>query len=523
VASEHFGLIDTPPDRNEVRLSLTIIALLLASLLLIYPKRADQLSEFGLVIPLLDAFMLFSDLVIAALLYRQATVFRSRSLSILASGYVFSGLILIPHALTFPGAFSETGLLGAGFNTTAWLAIFRRIAFPLVVITYSLTRSAAPIEEPRPQARMWMLAAAVLAGLATLLATTGHDLLPPIFRDGRVPIPASLAIVNLATIVLTVSAILLIFRQDIAVLDLWLLVGLSAWLFQSLLNITLQSRYSVGWYGLNALTFASSLVLMVALIAETNRLYGRLALHAAAMDREREAGLMSVNAVTATMAHEVGQPVAAAGLSTAAALEWLIQEKPDLKKAIKSLRGALDANGRILKVVNSVRSSFSRTASPRTQFNVNDVVRASVALLEPDLTTRRVALKIDLEQAIPQITGNPDQLHRVLVNLLVNAIESVSATRGRTRRVEVRSRRLNDSEIIIEVQDSGVGIPNDINVQIFEPFFTTKGSGTGLGLWLSRNIIEQHGGRIWASPHQGHGATFHVHLPVRQKVRDLVS
>jgi len=528
VASEHLGLFDTPPNRQEVQLGLTIVGMLFASLVFIFPLRATQLGEIRVFVPLLDSFMMFSDLIIATLLYAQASVVRSRGLTILASGYLFSSLILVPHALTFPGAFAPNGLLGAGISTTAWLAIFRRLTFPIAVICYALLKSVDPIaetsrERPAPRIIQGVAAAFVLMALATWLATSGHDYLPPIFRNARDTVPTSLVAANIVTIALTVTAMILLLRQEKSVLDLWLLVGLSGWLFQSLLNITLQTRYTLGWYGLNGMTLASSLFLMVALIAESNRLYARLALHTAARERERDARLMSIDAVAAAIAHEIGQPVAAARLSTAAGLDWLDRAKPDREMAIKSLRAAIGAGDRIFEVIKSIRSTFSRDSSPLSEFSPNDMVRETASLLDRDLAARKISLQIELDDAVPTILANRVQLQRVVVNLLTNAIDSVSATRGRIRRIELRSSVFDDRDFVIEVCDSGVGISPDKMTQVFEPFVTTKPTGTGLGLWLSRTIVEEHGGRLWVSAGEKHGVTFHVQLPMpssrQRKVR----
>lgn len=520
-ASGHLGLFDTPPTRQQIHLSLAIVGILSAALLCVFPIRATQLHEVPAFIPVLDAFMLFSDLVIATLLFAQASIFRSRGLTVLASGYLFSALILVPHAMTFPGAFAPGGLLGAGVNTTAWLAIFRRLAFPLVVISYALLRSADSVGQasgtrtPAPIVK-GAIAAVVLLALATLLTTKGQDLLPPIFRNTRDTVPTSLLVANAVTIILMIAATALLMRRDKSVLDLWLLVGLSAWALQSLLNITLQTRYTVGWYGLNGMTLASSLVLMVALIAESNRLYARLALQTAARKRERDARLMSLDAVTAAIAHEIGQPVAATRLSVAAGLEWLDRKNPDPRMAIKSMRAAIEAGNRIFEVINSVRETYSRGATPLSELNLNDLIHETAQLLELECTSQRISLRLDLDKTSAPILANRMQIQRVLMNVLINAIDSIGAVRGRAAPIEIRTEVFGGDHVVVEIKDSGVGISSERLTEIFEPFVTTKPAGTGLGLWLSRNIVEEHGGRMWASSNDRGGATFHVQLPLRR-------
>ena len=175
MAGEHLGLFDTPPDRRQIQLSFTIVGALLVALLIIFPLRSVQLGEIKTFVPVLDAFMLFSDLIIATLLYAQAAVFRSRGLTILASGYLFTALIMIPHALTFPGAFAAKGLLGAGVSTTAWLAIFRRLMFPLAVISYALLKAAdsgkpTNLVRRRPRLIEGAIVAAIDSGRMSLAA-----------------------------------------------------------------------------------------------------------------------------------------------------------------------------------------------------------------------------------------------------------------------------------------------------------------------------------------------------------------
>ena len=518
MAHERLGLFDTPPGRQDIRLSLAIVGLLFGALILVFPLRDTRLGEIRAFVPLIDAFMLFSELIIAALLYAQAKVFQSRALTVLASGYVFAALILIPHALTFPGAFTTNGLLGAGINTTAWLAIFRRFTFPIAVISYALLKSADSVPRAgpkRPAAPVieGLVVAIVLAALGTLLTTSEHELLPPIFLNNRDTVHTNLVIVNAVTILLTTTAMALLFRQDKSVLDLWLLVALSGWILQSLLNLTLQSRFTLGWYGLNGMTLASSFIVMLALVAETTWLYSRLALSTAARDRERDSRLMSMDAVTAAISHEVGQPLNANINNATTALHWLSQTRPNVEKAITALRNTIDDGRRTFDVIKSIRGIFAKSPSATVEISLNDLVSETASLLDRELTGHKVSLEMELDEFVPLVLADRVQLQRVLLNLFSNAIETLDGTHDRPRRITIRSSRPSDRHVLLEVSDSGSGIQPDQMAKIFDPFFTTKETGTGLGLSLCRTIVEQHGGRLWASQGEGCGTVLHLQLP----------
>jgi len=518
LARDHLGLFDTPPDRHEIRFSLAVVGLLFTALVVTLLLRETQWGEVVAFVPVIDAVMFVAELIIATLLFAQAGVFRSRALVVLATGYAFAALLLVPHALTFPGAFTPAGLLGAGINTTGWIAFCRRTAFPIAFILYAYLKDAGSAVQPetaQPPARTLtcVLSATALAAAVTLLATSGHDLLPPLFLNRADVVYANLVMVNATTIALTIIAMAMLLRQRKSVLDMWLLVALSGWLFQSLLNLPLQARFTLGWYCLFCMMLVSDLIVMLALIAESNRLYARLALSTAARARERDARLMSMDAVAAAIAHEAGQPLSGVMLSASASLNWLNRARPDRKKAIEALRATIEDGQRTFDVIRSIRAMFARGPGSNTEFSLNDLVRETASLLDRELAATKVSLDMELDEDLPSTSGSRVQIQRVLINLLTNATESLRAIKGRSRRIAIRSVPLDDESVLLEVSDTGAGIAPEKMPHIFDAFFTTKSTGTGLGLSLSRTIVEEHGGRLWASAGEERGATFHLRLP----------
>ena len=518
MSHDHLGLFDTPPTRNEFRLGILIVGALIGSIFLILPFHDVALEEFPAYVPVINSLTLFSELIVAFLLYAQASLFRSRSLIILASAYVFTGLLLIPHALTFPGAFSEGGLLGAGVNTTAWLAAVRRVAFPVAVTVYILVHRFAPpsrqgAEPPGRSIALGAIAAMISAAAVTALTTLGHDLLPPFFVDRARVIQTTLVMLNVVVIALTAVPVMMLFRRCKSLLDLWLLVALAAWLIQALLNLPLTARFTLGWYALFAMIFLSSFTIMGALVAESNRLYAKLALSSAGRQREREDRLMSMDVLAGGISHEVGQPLSAMMLNVSAGLNWLDRPQPNVANSIDSLETAAEAGQRTFDVIKSVRTSAGEMPGRSIEFDLNDLVHETVSIMDRTLASSKVSIELELDPALPQVRGDPVQIKRVLVNLVTNAIEAFGNTRRRARSITVRSNQLNGQDVLLNVADSGAGIARDHYDLIFEPFFTTKASSAGLGLSLCRTVVAYHSGRLWASPNPGGGTTFHLQLP----------
>ena len=510
------GLFDTPPSRQEVRVGLAVAGSTLVVTLATLPVYDVKVGHLPGFVPAAASLTLVCDLIAAAILYAQAGVFRSRALTVLASGYLFTGLLLIPYALTYPGAFSANGLLGARINTTAWIAAAWRFGIPTAILLYAWTKradaAAGPIAERPPAGILLGVATAItLVALTTLLTTLGHDLLPPFFINQTHVIRSTLVIVNIAVIFLTIAAMAMLFRQRRSILDIWLLVALFSWLGQSVLNALLSSRLSFGAYAFFGLAFLSNLIVVLALITESNRLYARLALATAAREREREANRLSMDAVAAAISHEVGQPLAAVSLSTSSGLNWLTASRPNVPKAIETLHATNESVQRSFNVLKSIRAMLAKEPGWAEDVDINALVHEVLRVMEPELAGARVAVQLELSDGLPSVPGSGVQLRLVISNLVANAIQSLTAIRGRRRRIKISSTK-DGNKVLLDVSDNGAGIASEDAWSVFEALKSDEADGGGIDLALCRTIVEEHGGRIHASRDEPHGATFHVRL-----------
>ena len=516
---EHLGLFDTPPSGREVWLGASLIGLLLAVGLLISPVLDVRVGESPPFIPVVHSITFACDMIIATMLYAQAMVLRTRSLMLLASGFVVLGLIVIPYVLTYPGAFAPNGLFGDGTNSPAWLMLFRRFGFPLLVVCYVLVerreRAGAPdVQRQSPMVLPWVSGAVALAAATTTLAVFRSDWLPAVFSDRTETVATTLLAINIASLVAALAAIGALLRRHLSLLDVWLLTALAVWLVLDVFHFFVVTRFTVGFYALHFVLMASHLVVLVALIAEANRSYARLALAMALRKRERDAHLMSVGTMAATFSHEIGQPLTAVTTNAAAGLSWLDRPQPDIGRAIEALRGVLEGVHRTNNVAKGLRALIAHETREMDEFSVNDLARKTASSLERELAAEGVSLRFELDAAVPPVRADWGQIEQVLINLMVNAIDAVRDKAGRARRITLRSATLDGGGAMLEVSDTGHGIPAGHMEAIFEPFVTTKATGTGLGLAISRTIVEEYGGKLWAS-NGAPGATFHIEFPDR--------
>ncbi|MCP3389487.1 PAS domain S-box protein [Bradyrhizobium sp. CCGB12] len=221
--------------------------------------------------------------------------------------------------------------------------------------------------------------------------------------------------------------------------------------------------------------------------------------------------------LTASIAHEINQPLAAVIANADACVSWLQRSPPDLKAARRSVEWIIEDGKRASDVIHHVRALAKRTDIEMVPLDANAVVREAVTLVQREMASHAVSVRMELSSALPRIFGDRIQLQQVLINLIMNGIEAMEGVQDRLRELAIRSATDGDDAVLMSVTDCGVGICEQATDRLFMPFFTTKSSGMGMGLSICRSIVEAHGGRLAAVPNQGCGATFQVTLPVHRE------
>ena len=241
--------------------------------------------------------------------------------------------------------------------------------------------------------------------------------------------------------------------------------------------------------------------------------------------RSARAELAHINRVTtmgeltASLAHEVNQPIAAAVTNAHACLNWLAGDTPNLEAARASAMSIVEDGTRAAEIISRTRLLFERGTPQRELVDVNEVIREMVLLLSSEITRYFISVRTELAAYLPRVMGDRVQLQQVMMNLITNSIDAMKDVDG-TRELAIKSQRAEHGQLTVCVSDTGVGLPLQQADQIFYAFFTTKLHGTGMGLSISRSIVESHNGRLWAADNSPRGASFHVILPTTVEPRD---
>ena len=223
--------------------------------------------------------------------------------------------------------------------------------------------------------------------------------------------------------------------------------------------------------------------------------------------------------LTASLAHEVNQPIAAASTNANTCLRWLTSDTPNIEEAREAAMRIVKDSKRAAEIISRVRLLFKKGTSQRQFVDVNEIIREMIVLLRGETTRYNIFVRTDLAADFPQVMADRVQLQQVLMNLMINGIEAMKDTDG-IRELAIRSQRTQNEDVVVSVSDSGVGLPTQQSEQIFNAFFTTKPHGTGMGLRISRSIIESHDGRLWAADNSPGGASFYFTLPTKAEVSE---
>lgn len=513
------------PSVSQRWAALTVSFLLLFMLLGTAPFARVPWINLPAFVPIQKTFMLVADSITAALLFGQYSIEQTRGLKILASGYLFTALITIPHTLTFPGVFSETGLLGAGAQSAAWLYIAWHGGLPLATIAYALSRNKQVVDvtsTDKVAASTWIavLSATGAVVVVTLIVIAGHDWLPLLVEAGR--FTNTTRVVVGALLLLPLGAVMMLIRRP-SQLDLWLMVVMFAWFCTIAVGAFLSSgRFDVGWYvGLLFDSLTSIFVLLI-LLHETVTLYSRQHRIAAAEHRERERRFNEMEAVLihvsrvqelsqslSTLIHEIAQPLAGISMLAQASLRLVNGSTDQLKQSLEALA---EAAGNAMAMVQHLRGFIKNSQPDRRTQQIPDLIEDAIRLASLG-DVSQLAIETRYHPAATEAFCDRVQIEQVVFNLVHNAIEAMAG--GTRRSLTVATDLTPDGLIQISVADTGPGLPSAIRAKLFEPFVTTKASGLGVGLSICRVIVDAHGGQLRAEDNPGGGTVFRFTLPPR--------
>jgi signal transduction histidine kinase len=497
---QQYLLVALAPTRSQERLALVVAGALVAALLVSLPFADQPGPRQTAFIPIVDTILCLNDLVTAALLFAIWSVVGGVAIMALATGYLFTSFIIVPHLLTFPGVFAPTGLLGAGLNTTVWLYIFWHLGLPPAAIVYAICKRESAegrVDSSADPRAIWLCVGAVLAVVIALtsLVTAGERWVPAIMADSLNASARWRHLLAPLLVVLNVAALVILWRRRTSVLDLWLLVVLWAWLIETLLLAMTDQRYSVVWYMGRACGLLTSAFVLLALLFETTLLYARFSLSLAAQEQERERRRGSLEVLVGSLAHELRQPLCAIMANGEAGEKLLAQPAPDVAQAAAAFKDVVLDGQRATQIIESTRSMYSGTLGRAERVDISRLVDEVLVLLRGEIQSQGIAVDWEPRSQPLTVHGNKGQLLQALLNLVTNAVEAMMAVPARERTLQI-SAGTDGQTIVVAVSDSGAGIDPAKISSIFDPFYSTKVRGIGLGLAICRAIVDSHGGRL---------------------------
>src|SRR5688572_2865499 len=510
-------LSSLPPGRDQNRLAVGVVIgfVCVYGAITVWPLSSVQPRRIDAFIPAYATAMIVCDSITAILLFAQFSILRSRATLTIASAYLFTACVLVLWFLTFPGVFGAASLIG-GLQSTVWLYVVSHWGFPLFIVRYALTK------DRQPSTQLWhgsvrraigksVATTGILVAITAAVCIVGEPLLPRLMLDSSRLGPLW-PYVGFPLALVSVSALVLLWTRRRSMLDLWLMVVMCLYVIEVPLSYyPTPIRFSLGFYTVRILEMVSSSLVLIVLLYEIEALYATLLGAVLAQRRERQARLLTGDAVAATIAHEVRQPLTAMVTSADAGLRFLDRPIPNVDKAKQAFTRIAADGHRAGEVVGSIRAMFKKEVRPRTAVDLNEVIREALAVEGDDLQMHRILVELEPSTRLPEVLGDRVQLQQVILNLITNAIHAMAAE-SEPRVLRVTSEVYRASGVLVSVADSGSGIDLPDFDRIFNPLFTTKTDGMGMGLSICRAIIEAHEGRLWAVPNIPHGTVFQFTL-----------
>jgi signal transduction histidine kinase len=508
-----------PATGQQKAMAVCVAVLLVVAAAVIAPFASIQLGRIDAFIPVLQTALSIADLITAALLFAQHSIQPQTALLALASGYMFSGSFAFLQTLAFPGGYAPAGLIGDGLNSPAWIYVLWHTTFPAAILVYALFKDATRAARPgRPiVTAIAITIACVLATIAVLtwIVTTKTEYIPSFYTsDVRLQTQFGNQ-VNAALWLWVATALAVLFARRRTILDLWLMVTLLACMPNFLVAMIGSSvRFTIGWYAARCFVLVSSCLLLTVLLIETMFLYSRLASAVTLQRRERTNRLLSVEAVTGAIAHELGAPLGAIALNASTALSQLRSPPRELEDMEDILSDIEADSHRAAAIVSSIRQMTTKTIHRSALTSAEDVGQLALRLLKHDLQINEVSVIAEFQGNLPEVQIDGIELQQVLLNLVRNAIDAMSSSPPEARRLRLKTSFDGQSTVLMSVQDSGPGISAVDRERIFDPFFTTKPGGMGLGLAISSTLVASRGGKLRLIKSDSDGSIFELAIPV---------
>ena len=518
-----FLISTASPSQAHRKMAFVLVAILCLGLVATIPAAHTPLTGLSGLLPAYAAAALLLEALTAALLLALYSAQLSPAIMVLGSGYLFSALLIIPWALTFPDIFPRLGL-DPQLQSAAFVAAFRRLGFPLFVLAYLALRDRPTSRDGSPPAARRMVGAAILipAALVSLLSWLAiglHGDLPTFMASPLVATSLWSYIPAAALVLYGVALVWLPLRRR-TIIDLWLIVVLFAMMIETVLlgYVSAGVRLSLGWWAGRTYGLAASGIVLIVLFVEQVSLHDRLARSMIAERRARANRLTAMEALSASIAHEINQPLASIVTNADAGLRWLGRGASHADEVQAALQRIVAEGHRAGEVVRSIRSMFSSKTRETVPVAVNDIVAEAARRCSDELRLSRIVMDLDLGSSLPKVPADPVQLQQLVSNLIANAVDAMEDGPADHRILRITTRKIADGSVAVSVADTGCGIEPDLKPDIFKPFVSTKPDGMGMGLMFSRLVVEAHGGRLTMSDNDPRGTIFEFLLPAMAEI-----